>query len=73
MNQRNIFQLFLILVLLITFLSGRALYYDELDDQDRDEFSPSSNEDEGKRKQSKRNSVIEFWFFFRRIFRQTQC
>ena len=64
MNQRNIFQLFLILVLLITFLSGRALYYDELDDQDRDEFSPSSNEDEGKSKQSKRNSVIEFWFFF---------
>lgn len=48
MTQHTLFQMFLILVLLITFLSGRALYYDELDEQDRSQLS-TSNEDEGKR------------------------
>lgn len=44
MNSRYLFQLFLILALLITFSSGRALYYDELDEEDRTKSSSSNEE-----------------------------
>jgi hypothetical protein len=46
MNHYYIYQIFLVLLLLITIISGRALYYDQLDEDDKMELS--SNEDEGK-------------------------
>jgi hypothetical protein len=46
MNNYHIYQIFLGLLLMMTLISGRALYYDQLDEGDK--MKLSSSEDEGK-------------------------
>ena len=60
MNHRYLFQLLLILSLLITFLSGRALYYDELDEEDRTKSSSSDEEGKQNEKLNKQNDFRSF-------------
>ena len=56
MNHYCIYQILLVLFLLITLITGRALYYDQLDEDDKTKLS--SNEDNGKILNEKFNQSI---------------
>jgi hypothetical protein len=62
MNHYYIFRIFLILSLLITLISGRAVYYEQLDDDDN--IKSFSNEDESKINENKYFSSIILLLFF---------